>query len=129
SVVRDRNVTGVQTCALPIWFAENRAIATSKLGTAEETLNSVTTLVQDIKTRLVEAGNGSLAEADRLSLAGVLEQARGNLLELANATDGNGQHLFSGSLGSTPAFDEVTGHYIGHHAQRNIQLDQTRRMT
>ncbi|HLR12070.1 MAG TPA: flagellar hook-associated protein FlgL [Burkholderiaceae bacterium] len=109
-------------------FAENRAIATSKLGTAEETLNSVTTLVQDIKTRLVEAGNGSLADADRLSLAGVLEQARGNLLELANATDGNGQHLFSGSLGSTPAFDEVTGNYIGDDAQRNIQLDQTRRM-
>lgn len=108
-------------------FAENRAVAARKLGTEENTLNTVTTLVQDIKTRLVEAGNATISDADRLTLAGVLEQARENLLNLANATDGNGQHLFSGSHGDQPAFD-TDGTYLGDDHQRNIQLDQTRRM-
>ncbi len=111
-------------------FADNRDVAKSNLGIEENTLNSVTTLLQDIKTRLIEAGNGTLADADRATLSNVLASARTNLLGLANATDGSGQYLFSGAKGNTAAFQEVGGKvvYMGDQNQRNIQADQTRRI-
>src|SRR5690606_8049077 len=97
------------------------------LGMQENVLNSVTLQLQDIKTRLVEAGNGTWSDMDRQTMAEVLETAREGLLNLANSTDGNGQYLFSGALGKTPAFDE-SGAYQGSHHARLIQVDQTRQM-
>ncbi len=112
-------------------FADNREVAKNNLGTEENTLSSVTTLLQDVKTRLVEAGNGSMSDADRATLSDVLKNAKDTLLGLANATDGNGQYLFSGYSGSQPAFvadasGKVT--YNGDTNQRLIQADQTRQI-
>lgn len=41
-------------------FSANRDVAKSNLGTEDNALSSVTTLLQDIKTRLIEAGNGTM---------------------------------------------------------------------
>lgn len=116
-----------QSQTLNARYAENRNVANINLGTEENTLNTVTLLMQDIKTRLVEAGNGTMSDADRKTLATVLKDARTNMLNLANATDGNGQYLFSGSKGATAAFSDA-GEYLGDNAQRLIQVDQTRQM-
>ncbi|HLR77822.1 MAG TPA: flagellar hook-associated protein FlgL [Burkholderiaceae bacterium] len=116
-----------QSQTLNARYAENRSVAQSNLGTEENTLNSVTLLMQDIKTRLVEAGNGTMSDSDRMTLANVLRHAHTNMLGLANATDGNGQYLFSGSRGDTAPFDE-NGNYLGDNRQRNIQVDQTRQL-
>lgn len=116
-----------QSQSMNLRYAENRQVAKSNLGTAENTLSSVVDLTVDIKTRLIEAGNGTLSDADRMTLSGVLNHARTTLLGLANATDGNDQYLFSGSKGDIPPFS-VDGSYQGDHSQRLIQVDQTRRM-
>lgn len=116
-----------QSQALNARYSENREVAKRDLNIEENTLGSVTRLIQDIKTRLIEAGNGTMSDADRMTLANVLGHARTSLLGLANATDGNGQHLFSGSRGDVMPFDE-NGFYQGDAGQRNIQVDQTRRM-
>ncbi|NYT87061.1 flagellar hook-associated protein FlgL [Pollutimonas harenae] len=109
-------------------FAENRSVLNQNLGIEENTLNSVTTLLQDVKTRLIEAGNGTMSDADRATLSNVLSIARTNLLSLANATDGSGQYLFSGAKGNVKPFQEgVLGVvYEGDQFQRKIQADQTR---
>ncbi|SHI19142.1 flagellar hook-associated protein FlgL [Pollutimonas bauzanensis] len=119
-----------QSQSLNARFAANRDVAKTNLGTAENALNSVTTLMQDVKTRLVEAGNGTLSDADRATLSNVLISARSNLLGLANSTDGSGQYLFSGAQGGTAAFQEVGGRivYMGDTGQRKIQADQTRQI-
>lgn len=109
-------------------FAQNRAVARSDLALEENTLNSVTLLLQDVKTRLLEAGNGTLSDADRQTLADVLAHARSTLLGLANTTDGNGRYLFSGSRAEVRPFDEDSGHYAGDDGQRPIQVDATRRL-
>src|SRR5690606_9026297 len=111
-------------------YADNREVAKSNLCIEENTLNSVTTLLQDVKTRLIEAGNGTMADADRATLSNVLPTARTSLLGSANAPDGSGQYLFSGAMGSTAAFQEVGGKivYVGDQNQRNVQADQTRRI-
>lgn len=114
-----------QTLAMSERYAANRKVASMNLGMEENVLNTVTLQLQDVKTRLVEAGNGTLSSADRNVLAEVLELARQNLIDLANSTDGNGQYLFSGSKGDTRPFDDV-GNYQGDTRQRLIQVDQTR---
>lgn len=111
-------------------YADNREVAKRNLGIEENTLNSVTLLLQDIKTRLIEAGNGTLSDQDRSTLSNVLSNARSNLLGLANATDGSGQYLFSGAKGDTAPFQAVGGSivYQGDAHQRLIQADQTRKI-
>ncbi|GAA0221848.1 hypothetical protein GCM10009125_08650 [Castellaniella daejeonensis] len=108
-------------------YADNRAVANQNLGTEEDALNSLTLLLQDVRTRLVETGNGTLSDADRSTLAGILRQARDTALGVANTTDGNGLYLFSGSRGDIPAYD-ASGNYSGDDLQRLIQADQTRRI-
>jgi len=119
-----------QSLSLNQRLAANREVARRDLGVEENTLHTVTLLLQDIKTRLIEAGNGAMSDSDRATLGDVLAQARTSLLGLANATDGNGQYLFSGSRGDTAPFQEREGSivYMGDALQRHIQADQTRRM-
>ena len=121
-----------QSLTLNQRFAANREVANRNLGVEENTLNSVTGLIQDIKTALVQAGNGTLSDADRATLADVLSNAKNTMLGLANSTDGSGQYLFSGSKGGSEAFqlDPVSKKitYQGDQQQRKIQADQTRQI-
>src|SRR5699024_6837434 len=85
-----------------------------------------------VRTRVIEAGNGGLSDADRATLSDVLAQTQKTMLGLANATDGNGQYLFSGSFGQTAPYqlNTVTNRYEykSDTRQRNIQADQTRQI-
>ncbi len=116
-----------QTLAIGERYAANRKVADQNLGMQDNVLQSVTLQLQDVKTRLVEAGNGTLSDVDRAVLAEVLQGARDSLLNLANSTDGNGQYLFSGSKGHSAPFSEA-GLYVGDSSQRLIQVDQTRQI-
>jgi flagellar hook-associated protein 3 FlgL len=111
-------------------YGDNREVAMRNLGTEENALTSVTLLLQDVKTRLVEVGNGTLSDADRATLSSVLSSARSSLLGLANSTDGSGQYLFSGAKGGVAAFQDDNGKivYKGDAGQRLIQADQTRQI-
>lgn len=108
-------------------YAGNRAVANQNLGTEEDALNSLTNLLADVRTRLVQAGNGTLSDSDRQTLANVLQNARNTAMGIANTTDGNGQYVFSGSKGGAPAFD-AAGNYLGDGLQRKIQADATRQI-
>lgn len=116
-----------QTLAMSERYAANRRVASDNLAMQENVLNTVTLQLQDVKTRLVEAGNGTMSTLDRNTLAEVLELARESLLNLANSTDGNGQYMFSGSMGNVPAFGG-DGSYGGDQRERLIQVDQTRQI-
>lgn len=113
-------------------FADNRSVAMRNLGTEEEALSSLTTLLQGVRERVIQAANGTLSDADRATLANVLAHNKQTMLGLANATDGNGQYLFSGSRGQIAPYQLNTGtnhyEYKGDARQRNIQIDQTRQM-
>jgi flagellar hook-associated protein 3 FlgL len=113
-------------------LAENRTVARQNLGLEENTLNAATNLMVDIKTRLTEAANGTLSDADRETLASVFSNLKENMLALANATDGSGQYLFSGHQGTRAPFN-VNGNgdvqWQGDQGKRLIQIDQTRQVS
>lgn len=111
-------------------FTVNRDAAKSATGMAEAVLQSVTTLLQDVKTKAVQAGNGALSASDRSSIAGELQGRLDQLVALANSTDGTGNYLFSGFQGKTIPFVNTSlgVQYMADDGQRMVQVSSSRKM-
>lgn len=123
------NIT--QTASMNETYKANRAIAEKTLGLEDNALGSMISTVQGIMKEIVEAGNGTMSDADRRSLATALASARDQLVGLGNTTDGNGQYLFSGYQGNkAPFVIDASGNvtYAGDQGNRLIQVDQTRQI-
>lgn len=119
-----------QSDAINTQHAANRSAARHTLSLAESTLQSVTRLLQDVRTATVYAGNGSLNNSDRSTLATDLGGRLQELIGLANNTDGVGNYLFSGFQSKTQPFvDTPAGMgYFGDDGQRLVQVGATRQM-
>jgi flagellar hook-associated protein 3 FlgL len=75
-------------------------------------LTQVTSLSR-AQEKIVYAGNGTLSDDDRASLATDLQGIRDQLMNLANSTDGNGRYIFAGYKTEAAPFDSTTGDYNG----------------
>ena len=106
----------------------NRSNVRSSLSQEEVTLTGVTELMQNVQSLVVKAGNASLSDSDRASIATELEGNMTDLLGLANSTDGNGAFMFAGFKTSTQPFAlTATGaQYSGDQGQRQVQVGATR---
>ncbi|AIY40282.1 Flagellar hook-associated protein FlgL [Collimonas arenae] len=125
-----RALSASQSISLNEQYATSRAQATRSLGLEDNALQSVTTLLQNIKGQIVSAGSGSMTDADRSSIATALQSTYDQLLGLANTDDGNGQFLFAGfKSGSAPFVDRAGGaQYVGDQGQKLLQVDVSRQM-
>lgn len=120
-----------QSIALNAQYAASRGEAVQTLSLEESTLQGVTSILQDVKGLVVQAGNGTLVDADRASIASVLESNLDQLRGLANADDGNGQFLFAGFKSSSPPFAKQSDGstlYVGDQGRRLMQVDVSRQM-
>lgn len=121
-----------QTLSESSQFATSRDRAMVTLTHADTALDSATLILQDIKTLTVAAGNGTLSDADRASMATTLQSKLDQLVAVANTDDGNGQFLFAGyKSGSAPFTTGANGsvQYVGDQGQRMIQVDVARQMS
>ena len=111
-------------------YATNRNAALHSTSMSEGVLQSVTSLLQDVRTIAVNAGNGALNNSDKLTLATDLSGRLEDLLALANSTDGVGNYLFSGFQGRTlPFANSSTGvQYQTDDGQRMIQVSSSRQL-
>lgn len=117
-------------------FGTNQGNARSALGLEEANLTSVTDMFARVRQLAVQAGNDTLSANDRKSIALELRARFDELMGTANSTDGTGQYLFSGYMGSTKPFGgnvdallaapatDVT--YMGDSGQRTLQVSPTR---
>ncbi|WP_439687084.1 flagellar hook-associated protein FlgL [Cupriavidus oxalaticus] len=112
-------------------YATSRSQANIALAAEENALQSLTTVTQNIQTLLVQAGNGTMSDADRGSLATALEGLYNQLVGLANSDDGNGQYLFGGTRSGTAPFTQARGAgiYVGDTGQQLLQVDVARQMS
>ncbi len=120
-----------QSLTLNAQYATSRAQANQTLTLEENALQSVTTVLQHIKSLVVGAGNGTLSDADRAAIATTLQSSVDQLKGLANTDDGNGQFLFAGfKSGSAPFVQQANGSiaYAGDQGQRLMQVDVSRQM-
>lgn len=120
-----------QSQSLNTQYGLNRQHAQSALASVEGSLSSVTALLQDVKTTVIAAGNGSLSDTERGFMASELRGRFEQLLGLANSRDPVGNYQFAGYQATTPPFAETTPgavQYQGDQGQRLLQVDATRQM-
>jgi flagellar hook-associated protein 3 FlgL len=112
-------------------YTTNRTAATNTLSLSDGILQSVTSLLQDAQTAAVTAGNPTLTDASRKSMATDLQARLQDLLGLANSTDGAGSYLFSGAQGSVKPFANTAGGvvYQGDDVQRKMQVASARQIS
>ena len=108
--------------------AENAATVKARLSQQEVALSAIARLIQDVQTRVVQAGDGALSSTDLRSIAEEIEGRYQELLGLANSSDGSGEYLFAGFRTNTQPFaetapgvvayfgDEGSGGWIGRKA-------------
>lgn len=121
-----------QTLAESSQYATSRERAMLSLKREETALDSTTVLLQNIKTLTVQAGNGTISDADRASLATAIQSNLDQLVGLANTDDGNGQFLFAGYKSANPPFVAQAGgfvQYVGDQGQRLMQIDVARQLS
>ena len=108
----------------------NRQNAKNSLSLEETTLQSVTGLIQDAQTLLVNAGNAGLSDQDRKYIATELTGIRDGMLQQANTRDGNGNYLFAGYQASSQPFAKTaTGAaYAGDQGQPMLQVGPSRQI-
>lgn len=110
-------------------YTSNQGTALASLQQEDSTLGSVNTVLQSIHTLVLRAGDGSLNDGDRGSIATQLQSLRSQLMTLANSTDPQGNYLFAGYQSSaqpytTNAAGVVT--YSGDTGTPAVQVTDSR---
>jgi len=111
-------------------YASNQAVAKTLLTQTDSTLSQVTSVLQNVRTTLVSAGNGTLTTSNRSALAAQLQSQLGQLVGLANTQDAQGNYLFGGyQAASAPFSQTATGvTYSGDDGVRAIQVTASRQI-
>lgn len=104
--------------------------ALNSVSLEESTLQSVTSLLQSVRTTVISAGNGSLNASDRATLATALSDQLQQLMGLANSTDSTGNYMFSGFQSQTAPFVATPAGvgYFGDNGQRTMQVGSGRQI-
>jgi flagellar hook-associated protein 3 FlgL len=93
-----------QAIAANSQYADSRSAINTSLSQEESTLDSINDALTSAQSLIVQANNGTLSDADRESIATSLQGVYDTLVTLANATDSNGNYLFSGYQSQSPTF-------------------------
>lgn len=111
-------------------YAVNRRNGKNALNGAENTLASVTSTLQSVKTLIVNAGNGSLTDVDRGYIATQLQGNLDQMFNLANSTDETGNYMFSGFTNTVMPYVKTAygANYVGDQGQRFVQADTSRQI-
>lgn len=122
-----------QAQAENVQYGVARIFATQSMSQEESILSNVTSSIQSAQVLVVQAGNGTLSDDDRNTLATKLQGLKEQILNLANSTDGNGRYVFAGYTSDKPPFsvDETTGavSYTGGSQAISQRVDANRIMT
>jgi len=119
-----------QTKEVSSQFLKNQGDAQGKLGVVDNQLTAVSNLLQNVRERIVQAGNTTLSNSDRSFIAQELEARFSELLGIANGQDGSGNYLFSGYQGTVKPFsvNAAGAQYLGDSGKRLLQVDGSRQL-
>lgn len=109
-------------------FQRNSIFANQRLGLEDATLSSVNNSLQRVRDLALQANSGSQTGETRAIIKAEVEQRLQELLDYANARDGNGNYLFSGSKSRTEPFTQTsTGvAYNGDQNQLSLKISSNR---
>jgi flagellar hook-associated protein 3 FlgL len=107
-------------------------VSRNAMALTESALGRAMELLQSGRERLVSAGNGSYGPSERAAIANDLVALRGQLLALANQTDGAGGYIFGGQGAPSEPFvdavDPLTGapvvSYVGPGGEGQVSSSE-----
>ncbi len=104
--------------------------ARQRLSLEDEALSEVVTTLQRVNELAVQGNNDSQTEETRAAIATEVEELLAQLVQLANSSDGEGGHLFSGYRTETEPFVQGAGGvtYLGDQGSRSLQIGPTRQV-
>ena len=119
-----------QAAAINDQYAVNRKSAQGILGLVEANIGQAADIVQNVRQRVIEAGNGAYTVTEMRSIAADIRSLRSEMFGVANATDGEGQYLFAGYQSNVRPFNDAPAgvQYAGDDGQRLIQVSASRQM-
>jgi len=112
-------------------YQRNAERAGGRLALEDTSLSGAVDVLQRVRELTVQASNDTLTASDRLAIAHEVRQLRDELFGLANTRDANGEYIFSGLKGDTPAFSDAGGGsypYNGDLGQRTLRIAYDRQI-
>lgn len=117
-----------QASELSTQYQANQQRAMNTLSQAESALGDVTSILQGVRTTAIAAGNGTLSDSDRKTMAQDIAGRMEQMLGTANATNAAGGYLFGGYSDGAPPFGKAGGAvaYTGDQGGRTLQVSESR---
>jgi flagellar hook-associated protein 3 FlgL len=105
-------------------YGRNADMASHRLGFGEQAFTDLGTLLDRINVLVVQASNGSMDDASLAAIATEVESRAGELLQIANRKDSNGEYLYAGYASTTQPFAAGAGGvtYAGDQGVRQLQI-------
>ena len=133
-VAAARALEVTQSSEVVAQFIKNQDYASLALGLEEAQLTSVGEVLGEVRQLAIQAGSTNLPATARSGIAVTLRARFNELLGLANASDGTGQHMFAGFMGAVEPFggsvdnilagNEIV--YQGDDGRRTMQVSPSR---
>ena len=103
-------------------YSSNIDSATTRLSSEQTALSSVSNLLDSVRSIAIQGINGTLNSGDRAGMATQLGQLRNQLVQLANASDSNGNALFAGTSSTTSPFVKGSSGAVGYVGNDATQM-------
>ncbi|MGA9356381.1 MAG: flagellar hook-associated protein FlgL [Terriglobales bacterium] len=104
-------------------YLQDLTTISSQLSSADSTLSSVQSALQQAISLGVEGGNGTLSDADRSAIVAQLQDIQSQVVSLAN-TSYQGNYLFSGTATGTAPYTLSATDPSGYTYNGNAGIDQ-----
>lgn len=108
-------------------YTTNRNMLKGTLTQMDSALQSITSVMQDVRTNLVGASYSAYTDSERLNMASALQGRLDQLVSMANTTDGTGSFIFSGFQSKTQPFSNTPAGYayFGDDGKKLLQVSDT----
>ena len=121
-----------QSQSINTQFQTNQGYANDALSLYDSKLSSLSDTLVYIRTRVVEAGNGTYSQKELDDIASDLRAQFDSVLAVANSQDSSGAYIFAGYKTDTKPFpgtiDSPSITYQGDQGERSIQVSSSRQM-
>jgi flagellar hook-associated protein 3 FlgL len=111
-------------------FGANANIAANRLTLEEQALSDAGALLQRVRELAIQANSGSVDASGRRMISTEVRARLGELVDLANRRDANGEYLFSGYSTLTQPFNTSGSNvaYAGDQGSRLLQIGPSQRV-
>lgn len=105
-------------------YERNANAAITRLSFEEQALADATSLLDRIRVLTIQANSGAMDETSRNSIATEIRTRLGELVDIANRRDANGEYLFAGYATLTQPFS-VSGTSVTYAGDQGVRMLQT----